>query len=79
MQKTGILYSEATREFRKQFIIAALKAAQGNRSRAAKNLGMHRNTLIRTMRALGIEVTAVGPERRPPQRAKLSARNKLAG
>src|SRR5947208_16244869 len=47
MHKTGILCFEATKEFKKQFILAGLRTAHGDQSRAAQALGMHRNTLAR--------------------------------
>ncbi len=56
MQKTGITYSEAMREVKKQYIIRALNKAEGNRTRGAYLLGMHVNTLARNIRALGIEI-----------------------
>lgn len=67
MQKTGILYSEATREFKKQFILVALRTAHWNQSRAAQALGVHRNTLVRNIQSLNIDVRALRTaERRPP-------------
>jgi transcriptional regulator of acetoin/glycerol metabolism len=36
-------------------VLAALAAAEGNISRAAKRLGVHRNTLARVMKKYGIE------------------------
>lgn len=70
MREAGILYDEALQEFKRQFILVALRAARWNQSRAAEALGMHRNTLVRALRALGIDVRSLrGTERRPPQRA----------
>ena len=65
MIQGGILYHEAIREFKKSFIAAALSSNNGNYSRTARTLGVHRNTLTRAMRELGIP----GKRRRPPQRA----------
>ncbi|HYL12840.1 MAG TPA: helix-turn-helix domain-containing protein [Terriglobales bacterium] len=80
MHKTGILYSEAIREFKKQFILVALRTAHWNQSRAAQALGMHRNTLVRTIRALDIDICALrNAERRPPQSAAVPQRKKIAG
>jgi Fis family transcriptional regulator len=59
MYKTRILYSEAIREFKKQFILVALRIAHWNQSRAAQALGMHWNTLVRTIRALDIDIRAL--------------------
>ena len=78
MHKTGILYFEATREFKKQFILAALRTAHGDQSRAAQALGMHRNTLVRNIRCLNIDTRALGSaERIPPQRAASPSEKKI--
>jgi Fis family transcriptional regulator, factor for inversion stimulation protein len=72
MHKGGILYSEAVQEFRKAFIATALRENNGNQSKAARALGMHRNTLSRTMSILGLDVNAVSPgSRRLPQSERL--------
>jgi DNA-binding NtrC family response regulator len=47
MVERGILLEEAVVEFEKKFIKRALERANGNQSRAAKLLGIHRNTLSR--------------------------------
>jgi DNA-binding NtrC family response regulator len=47
MVERGILLGEAVNEFEKKFIKRALERANGNQSRAAKVLGIHRNTLSR--------------------------------
>ena len=47
MVERGILLEEAVFEFEKKFIKRALERANGNQSRAAKLLGIHRNTLSR--------------------------------
>jgi Fis family transcriptional regulator, factor for inversion stimulation protein len=70
MHKGGILYTEAVREFRKAFIATVLRENNGNQSKAARELGMHRNTLSRTVSALRLDVSALRPgSRRPPGRA----------
>ncbi|MFQ5817878.1 MAG: helix-turn-helix domain-containing protein [Terriglobia bacterium] len=43
----GILFGEAVAEFEKRFIKEVLDNHQGNQSRAARALGIHRNTLSR--------------------------------
>ncbi len=47
MVERGILFDEAVGEFEKRFIKSVLDRAQGNQCRAAKILGIHRNTLSR--------------------------------
>ncbi|MEW5807522.1 MAG: helix-turn-helix domain-containing protein [Acidobacteriota bacterium] len=41
----GIKLEEAKKEFEKKFIAAALEKSSGNRSKAARVLGVHRNTI----------------------------------
>ena len=41
----GIHYKDAVEEFQKHFILAVLKKTNGNLSKAAEELGVHRNTL----------------------------------
>ena len=69
MHEAGVRCSDAVREFQKAFILAVLKDQSGNQCRAAKILGIHRNTLRRAIRALEIDIVptlAVG-KRRPPR------------
>lgn len=47
MVERGILFDEAVNEFEKRFIKRALDRSNGNQSRAARLLGIHRNTLSR--------------------------------
>jgi len=47
MVERGILFDEAVVEFEKRFIKRVLDRANGNQSRAAQILGIHRNTLSR--------------------------------
>ncbi len=71
MFKSGILYSEAVREFKKRFIMTVLQESKGNQCRAARELGMHRNTLSRTIEELKIDMRAVRDgARRPPRSAR---------
>ena len=68
MHKSGILYSEAVREFKKRFILAVLSENHGNQCKAARELGMHRNTLSRTISELKVDMRAVRDiTRRPPR------------
>jgi DNA-binding NtrC family response regulator len=68
MQASGITYDEALREFRKRFILQVLACHRGNQCKAAKELGMHRNTLSRTLTELNIDPTQVRIGlKRPPR------------
>ena len=49
MIERGILFDEAVGEFEKRFIKRVLDRSNGNQSKAAEALGMHRNTLSRKM------------------------------
>lgn len=70
MYKSNILYSEAVREFKKRFIVTVLQENNGNQCRAARELGMHRNTLSRTLDELKIDVRQLREAKRPPRSAR---------
>ena len=71
MYNSNILYSEAVREFKKRFIITVLQENRGNQCKAARELGMHRNTLGRTMQELKIDVRSLRDgAKRPPRSAR---------
>ena len=79
MYDSGILYSEAVREFKKRFLLTVLQENQGNQCRAARQLGMHRNTLSRTISELKLDIRAVrNGARRPPRSARPLALEKKA-
>lgn len=73
MRSSGILYSEGTREFKKTFIGHVLEKNRGNQSRAARELGMHRNTLSRTISELNLKVDDYVPQRKPIGSQNISA------
>jgi DNA-binding NtrC family response regulator len=71
MYKSGIFYNEAVREFKKRFILTVLQENRGNQCKAAQQLGMHRNTLSRTIAELEIDVKSLrNGIRRPPRSAR---------
>jgi Fis family transcriptional regulator len=85
MNSTGILYAEAVREFKKVFIANVLEQNKGNQCKAAKQLGMHRNTLSRTLAELDLDVRASRRTnadglsgRRPPRSAQPASLEKKA-
>lgn len=80
MYQAGIPCTEAVREFKKQFIVAVLKETRGNKVQAARKIGVHRNTINRTVAALNIDVRAIREERRPPRGVRRTASvRKVAG
>ena len=77
MYRSNILYSEAVREFKRRFISTVLQENKGNQCRAAKQLGMHRNTLSRTVDELKIDVRQYRDGgKRPPRGARPAAYEK---
>jgi Fis family transcriptional regulator len=68
----AILYTEAVRQFGKAFIATVLRENNGNQSKASRELGMHRNTLSRTVSALRLDIRALRPgSRRLPRSERL--------
>jgi len=68
MVRGGIRYGEAVREFKKAFLNKVLVENRGNQCQAAKVLGMHRNSLGRTLAALKVDPRALRTQlRRPPR------------
>jgi two-component system nitrogen regulation response regulator GlnG len=65
MIEHGILFNEAVSEFEKRFIKRILEKSNGNHSKAAMALGIHRNTLSRKVEDLGLD-------HRPKRRARAS-------
>lgn len=68
MHSSGVPYDEAVREFKKQYLREVLMAHRGNQCKAAQELGIHRNTLSRTMAELGLDLAEVRMQlKRPPR------------
>ena len=55
MVARGVHYEDALREFDKRFVTSVLDNADGNLSKAADTLGVHRNTLARKIKELKIK------------------------
>ena len=71
MHSAGIPYSEAIRQFKKRYILEVLAHHKGNQCKAAEELGMHRNTLSRTISELKIDVRQLRDGvKRPPRSAR---------
>lgn len=68
MHSSGVRYEDAVRDFKKQYLREVLVAHRGNQCKAAEELGMHRNTLSRSMAELGLELAEVRAGlKRPPR------------
>ena len=55
MIERDIYFEEALGEFQRRFIKKVLENSNGNLSKAAKALGIHRNTLSRKIGTLGLD------------------------
>lgn len=55
MVERGILLEEAKKEFEKVFLAVALEISGQNQSKAAKILGLHRNTLRSKIHLCGLD------------------------
>ena len=55
MVAKGIYWTEAVSQFEKLFILRALEENNGNLSRAAETMGVHRNTISKKIREHGIK------------------------
>ena len=72
MHAGGITYAEAVREFKRRFLLEVLSHHRGNQCKAAEELGIHRNTLSRTMAELGLSLSEVRAGlKRPPRSERL--------
>ena len=68
MVRGGIGYGEAVKEFKKAFLVKVLVENRGNQCQAARILGMHRNSLGRTLTELKLDPRALRTQaRRPPR------------
>ena len=59
MVDKGIRFDDAQREFEKRFIARVLQSHDGNLGKAAKTLGVHRNTLTRKLQDLKIRTRSL--------------------
>jgi DNA-binding NtrC family response regulator len=68
MHSSGIRYEDAVRDFKRQYLREVLLAHRGNQCKAAEEMGIHRNTLSRTMAELGLSLAEVRASlKRPPR------------
>ena len=66
MHAAGISYSDAIRQFKKRYILEVLAHHKGNQCKAATELGMHRNTLSRTLAELDLDTAQIRKGMRRP-------------
>ncbi len=59
----GLFFDEATKEFEKTFIMAGLEKAEGNRTKAARMIGLHRNTFRNKFLFFGLSTTEINSKR----------------
>lgn len=73
MHSSGVSYTEAVRQFKRRYLFEVLAHHKGNQCKAAEELGMHRNTLSRTLAELEMNTAQIrNGMRRPP----MSERNR---
>jgi len=66
MHSAGIPYADAVRQFKKRYILEVLTQHKGNQCKAATELGMHRNTLSRTLAELDLDTVQIRNGMRRP-------------
>jgi hypothetical protein len=66
MHSAGISYSESVRQFKRRYILEVLAHHKGNQCKAATELGMHRNTLSRTLAELDLDTAQIRKGMRRP-------------
>ena len=80
MHSAGVSYSEAVRQFKRRYILEVLAQHKGNQCKAAEELGMHRNTLSRTLAELEMDTAQIrNGMRRPPMSERPSERPRSVG
>lgn len=72
MHSAGVSYAEAIRQFKRRYLLEVLAQHKGNQCKAADELGMHRNTLSRTLAELDLDTAQIRSGlRRPPVSERL--------
>jgi Fis family transcriptional regulator len=67
MHSSGVSYAEALKQFKRRYLLEVLAHHKGNQCKAAEDLGMHRNTLSRTLAELDMNTAQIrSGMRRPP-------------
>ena len=66
MHANGVTYADGVREFKRRFLMEVLAHHKGNQCKAATELGMHRNTLSRTLAELDMDTAQIRKGMRRP-------------
>lgn len=66
MHSAGISYADSVRQFKRRYILEVLAHHKGNQCKAATELGMHRNTLSRTLAELDLDTAQIRKGMRRP-------------
>lgn len=69
MHANGMSYDDAVREFKRQYLLQVLVSHRGNQCKSAKELGMHRNTLSRTLAELDMDTSQIRSGLKRPVRS----------
>ena len=69
MHADGVSYEEAVREFKRRFLLQVLANHRGNQCKSAEELGMHRNTLSRTLTELELDRAQIRDGMKRPSRS----------
>lgn len=66
MHTAGMSYADSVRQFKRRYILEVLAHHKGNQCKAAIELGMHRNTLSRTLAELDLDTAQIRRGMRRP-------------
>jgi Fis family transcriptional regulator len=75
MHSAGVSYTDAVKQFKKRYILEVLAHHKGNQCKAAEELGMHRNTLSRTLAELDLDTAQIRNGMRRPVASERPARS----
>jgi Fis family transcriptional regulator, factor for inversion stimulation protein len=75
MHNAGVSYTDAVKQFKRRYIYEVLSQHKGNQCKAAAELGMHRNTLSRTLAELDMNTAQI---RNGMRRPVMSERPRMA-
>jgi len=80
MHSSGVSYADAVRQFKRRYILEVLAHHKGNQCKAAEELGVHRNTLSRTLAELDMNTAQIrNGMRRPPASERPRVQNIAQG